>query len=53
MDRSSLRRLGSQAVLFRGAGFDAVWRPLLALLGIGGVLFGVSLARFGRAMRQD
>lgn len=26
----------SQAILFRGAGIDAVWRPCLALLGIGG-----------------
>jgi ABC-2 type transport system permease protein len=43
----------SQAILFRGAGIDVVWRPCLALLAIGGVLFGVSLARFGRAMRQD
>jgi ABC-2 type transport system permease protein len=40
----------SQAILFRGAGIDVVWRPCLALLAIGGVLFGVSLARFGRAM---
>ena len=43
----------SQAILFRGAGIDVVWRPFLALLGIGAVLFGLSLARFGRAMRQD
>lgn len=43
----------SQAVLFRGAGLDTVWRPLLALLGIGAVLFGASLARFGKAMRAD
>jgi ABC-type Na+ efflux pump permease subunit len=43
----------SQAILFRGAGLDVVWRPFLALLGIGGLLFGASLARFGRAMRMD
>jgi len=43
----------SQAVLFRGAGLDAVWRQLLALLGIGGALFALSLARFGKAMRRQ
>jgi ABC-2 type transport system permease protein len=43
----------SQAILFRGAGLDAVWRPFLVLLGIGGVLFALSLMRFGKAMRQD
>jgi len=43
----------SQAILFRGAGFDVVWRPFLVLVAIGGVLFGVSLGRFGKAMRQD
>lgn len=42
----------SQAILFRGAGFAAVWRPFLALLAIGAVLFSVSLARFGKAMRS-
>jgi ABC-2 type transport system permease protein len=42
----------SQAILFRGAGFAAVWRPFLALLAIGAVLFSVSLARFGKAMRE-
>lgn len=42
----------SQAILFRGAGFDVVWRPGLALLAIGAVLFGVALLRFGRAMRD-
>jgi ABC-2 type transport system permease protein len=43
----------SQAILFRGAGLDVVWIPCLALLGIGAALFGISLARFGRAMRQE
>ncbi|GAB3472330.1 ABC transporter permease [Massilia terrae] len=42
----------SQAILFRGAGIDIVWRPFLALLAIGAALFGVALARFGRTMRQ-
>ena len=43
----------SQAVLFRGAGLDVAWRPCLALLAIGGVLFGLSLARFGAAMGRE
>lgn len=42
----------SQAILFRGAGIDVAWRPFLALLGIGAVLFGVSLARFRGAMGE-
>jgi len=41
----------SQAILFRGAGVDVVWRPLLALLAIGAALFGLGLARFGAALR--
>lgn len=43
----------SQAILFRGAGLDVVWRPFLALVAIGAVLFGIALARFGSTMRQD
>lgn len=42
----------SQAILFRGAGLDVVWPRMLALLLIGAVLFAVSLARFGAAMRR-
>lgn len=42
----------SQAILFRGAGLEAVWRPALALLGIGAALFGIALVRFGSAMRR-
>jgi ABC-2 type transport system permease protein len=42
----------AQAILFRGAGLDVVWAPLLALLGIGAVLFAVALARFGAALRH-
>ena len=41
----------SQAVLFRGAGMDVVWRPLLALAAIGAALFGAAWLRFGVAMR--
>jgi ABC-2 type transport system permease protein len=42
----------SQAILFRGAGIEVVWRPFLALAGIGAVLFGLALARFGTALRS-
>lgn len=43
----------SQAILFRGAGLDTVWRPAMALLAIGAALFGVALARLGGAMRRQ
>ncbi len=36
----------SQAILFRGAGFEVVWPAFLALLTIGCVLFLLSLRRF-------
>ena len=36
----------SQAILYRGAGFETVWGSLLWLAAIGGLLFWVSLARF-------
>ena len=42
----------SQAILFRGAGIDVVWPACLALLAIGGVLFGAALRRFGGSMRE-
>jgi ABC-2 type transport system permease protein len=41
-----------QAILYRGAGLTVVWPQLLALLGIGGVLFGGSLARFRKTISQ-
>jgi ABC-2 type transport system permease protein len=41
-----------QAILFRGAGLDAVWPQFLAILVIGGVLFAVSLARFRKTISQ-
>jgi len=40
----------AQAVLFRGAGLDVVWQPMLAIAGIGAALFTVALARFRRAV---
>ena len=39
----------SQAILFRGAGIDVVWKPFLWLFGIGGILFLYSLARFRKS----
>lgn len=41
----------AQAVLFRGAGFDVVWPQLLALFGIGAMLFLLSLWRFRSFLR--
>ncbi|CDG81341.1 ABC transporter permease [Janthinobacterium agaricidamnosum] len=42
----------SQAILYRGAGFDVVWKPFLALLAIGAALFTVSLSRFRKTISQ-
>ncbi|MGK8984007.1 ABC transporter permease [Pseudomonas aeruginosa] len=41
-----------QSILFRGAGLDVVWKPFLALLAIGTVLFLLSLRRFRRTISQ-
>ncbi|MCD9095377.1 ABC transporter permease [Luteimonas fraxinea] len=41
-----------QAILFRGAGLDVVWPRFLALLGIGGALFFLSLQRFRNTIAQ-
>ena len=40
----------SQAILFRGAGLDAVWPQLASLALIGTALFVVSLARFRKTL---
>jgi ABC-2 type transport system permease protein len=39
-----------QAILFRGAGIDVVWKPFLYLIAIGAALFWLSLARFRRTI---
>lgn len=39
-----------KAILFRGAGFDAVWPSFLALTGIGSLLYLLSLRRFRRTL---
>ena len=41
-----------QAILLRGAGLEAVWKPFLALFLIGAVLFFLSLRRFRKAIGQ-
>ena len=42
----------SQAILFRDAGMDVVWRPFAMLFGIGAVLFIFSLGRFRKSVAQ-
>ncbi|MQU09547.1 ABC transporter permease [Pseudomonas helleri] len=42
----------SQAILYRGAGIEVVWKQFLALLVIGTVLFVLSLARFRKTISQ-
>jgi len=42
----------AQAILYRGAGLDVVWKPFLILLIIGSVLFTLSLARFRKTITQ-
>ena len=41
----ALREL-AQAILYRGAGLDVVWRQFVVLFAIGAALFGYALARF-------
>lgn len=41
-----------QAILYRGAGIEVVWKPFLWLLLIGSVLFTLSLSRFRRTISQ-
>jgi ABC-2 type transport system permease protein len=40
----------AQAVLYRGAGLEVVWPQLLAITGIGAVVFTLALLRFRRAV---
>jgi ABC-2 type transport system permease protein len=42
----------SQAILYRGAGIEVVWRPFLTLFGIGCVFFAIALRRFRKAITQ-
>ena len=40
----------AQAILYRGAGLDVVWRQCVAITAIGAVFFLIALARFRRAV---
>lgn len=40
----------AQAILYRGAGFDIVWREFAATTAIGAVCFGGALLRFRKAL---
>jgi ABC-2 type transport system permease protein len=40
----------AQAILYRGAGFEVVWRDFLAIAGIGAVFFALALVRFRRSV---
>ena len=42
----------AQAILYRGAGMDVVWKPYLILAIIGSSLFALSLARFRKTISQ-
>ncbi|MBH2019233.1 MAG: ABC transporter permease [Burkholderiales bacterium] len=41
-----------QAILYRGAGIEVVWKPFLFLLLIGSTLFALSLAHFRKTISQ-
>ena len=42
----------AQAILYRGAGFDVIWRDLLTMTGVGACFFIVALIRFRKAVTQ-
>lgn len=42
----------SQAILYRGAGFDVVWVPLVVMAGIGAVFLVAAVARFRRMLEK-
>jgi len=42
----------AQAILYRGAGLDVVWKPFLIMVVIGAVFFALSLARFRKTITQ-
>jgi ABC-2 type transport system permease protein len=41
-----------QAILYRGAGIQVVWKPMLMLIAIGVTLFTASHLRFRRTISQ-
>ncbi len=40
----------SQAILYRGAGLDVVWKPFLGILIVGSVFFALTLIRFRKTV---
>ena len=40
----------SQAILYRGAGIEVVWKPFLILFLIGVILFAISLTKFRKSV---
>jgi ABC-2 type transport system permease protein len=40
----------AQAILYRGAGFDVIWRQFAAIAVIGGIFFFTALMRFRNAI---
>jgi ABC-2 type transport system permease protein len=44
--------IAGQAILYRGAGLDVIWRELLAIALIGTLLFSAALARFRKTIAQ-
>jgi len=42
----------AQAILYRGAGLEVIWRDLLAMTGVGACFFVVALLRFRKAVTQ-
>jgi len=42
----------AQGILYRGTGFDLIWRDLLTMTGVGACFFTVALLRFRRAVTQ-
>ncbi len=42
----------AQAILYRGAGFEVIWRDLLAMTAVGAVFFTIALIRFRKAVTQ-
>jgi ABC-2 type transport system permease protein len=42
----------AEAILFRGAGMDVVWRDFAAVTGIGSLLFAAALVRFRRTVTE-
>ena len=42
----------AQAILYRGAGLEVIWKPFLILLVIGSVLFVLALTRFRKTICQ-